>query len=663
MAGAGLIIWLALSANPRQQLRHEIEEALDRGAIGGLTEPQHSHFAQVLEWWAQAAGIEDRILLDRPFKANALNVFSIESPIAGLAEVEPGNAIYDPYADAIFVSKELFDPSSVVHLYGNISIQRHEDQPPRTSGYLLFVFLHELGHRLLHQHPTKGLTVDQLEDQADNFAIEVILRAYEGRVPEAARPSYSAPYSGPRAPVDSNIRPQRVFPDLAGSLRATTDILLHTETTFSPYFQDDAHATFVERAEGMVSALLNVAEGASDRGYVGLAQDHLARIRETLERPLVEIHSPDPITAAGLLDDRLVMFAAPVGGESPGREYGLSLAAIETLLCHALPGTSQLGPRPTPGPLAKGSFSTWFASVVSADGVGSPYITTQEGWHQRSGNSWTKRDTPEGAWTRHDGHLLVLAADEPILPKLWNLYEDHQYRGAITHDELSSYLQSQQGLPRSVRADLSTLFGDQALFLANAPDVKGDRHIFGYFTVDLGSLQPINFTPLNLAFPEVGVRRLLDQEISFLKVSGAIAPYAVLLAQRAIGVGEPGAPDTVEVWRLSSSLPPERVAAHVMMASKIPGARDIGNFMWVSVPFVSANSGAPDTGLLIDVYLDSIYHFDPSAGSIETLFHPGGLRRSINADGLVAVYAEGASKLYITAPRNSEIIRGCAQNG
>ena len=644
LAVLALVAWLAMGPDPQEQQRQNLDQALATGRIGRLNEEQHRHFSEVLGWWTKAAGVEQSVLLDRPFDVNALNVYSIDSPITGLVKVKPGNAIYDPHLDAIFISLELFEPTLVVHLYAYISIQGRRDAPPRLNGYLLFLYLHELGHRVLHRPPPAGLTVGQLEDQADSFAVGVMKNAYQSYVPVAARPSYSHPYSHLSETV---VNPrQNFFSDLAGSIRSMTDVLLHTEAAVSPYFRDKAHKTFVSRASGIVAAALSEASGAGDRAFVSITREHLARVEKTSHRALVEIHTPAAITLLGFTNHELIVYATSKP-KRLGREYRVPLTEIDSLLCLD-PGTSSsVAPSPTPEPHAEDRSYTGVAQLVQTSEQGPLELHIRgDGWYRKTGGKWKKRTTPSGSWNNHDGRVWILAGERLFQPKSWGLYLNHRWRGTLEHSRIASYLQFQHNLPPSVRADLHTLHGDTAIFLVKTPELLGGERIAGYLTLDLALLRPSSYTRINVKIPGSSGRRPFENEIAFVSVANTLQPYAINLNWPVGQVPGRTAPSTIEIWRLSQTNPPERVASHPMMRSSISGA-GTDDVRWVSANYPSLIAGTSGTGLLVDVYLDSIYYFDPLTSDLKMLFHPGGLNQIVDPDGRVALYAEGARKLYV----------------
>ena len=645
LAVLALVVWLAMSSDPQEQLRQDLNRALATGRIGRLKEEQHHHYSEVLGWWAKAAGIEQSVLLDRPFDRNALNVYTIDSPIAGLAKVEPGNAIYDPHLDAIFISIELFEPTLVVHLYGYISIQGRRDDPPRLNGYLLFLYLHELGHRVLHRPPPDGLTFGQLEDQADSFAVGVMKNAYQSHVPVAARPSNSHPYSH-LGQTAFNPR-QNFFSDLAGSIHSMTDVLLHTEAAVSPYFRDKAHKTFVSRASGIVAAALSEASGASDRAFVSITREHLARVEKTAHRALVEIHAPASITLLGFTNQELIVYATSKP-KRLGREYRVPWTEIGSLLCLDSGTSSSVGPAPTPEPHAEDRSYTGVAQLVQTGEQGTLELhIPSDGWYRKTGDKWKKRTTPSGTWNSHDGRLWIFAGNRLFQPRSWELYLNHRWRGTLKHSLIANYLQFQHNLPPSVRADLHTLHGDTAILLVKMPEPFGGDRIVGYLTLDLVRLRPSSYTRINVEFLGSSGRHPFENEIAFISVANTLQPYAINLNGPVDKVPGGRAPSTIEIWRLSQTDPPERVASHPMMASSISGTGNDDDVRWVSAHYPSLMAGTSGMGLLIDVYLDSIYHFDPMTSELNMLFHPGGLNKIIDPDGRVAIYAEGARKLYV----------------
>src|SRR5205823_2412969 len=126
-------------------------------------------------------GVQGQLRLDERFSPCGLHVFSTSAGVQGLTGNPEGNGIYDRDVDAIFLDQSLFRPPQVAYLYADINVTKPRTDEPVLDGYLLFVFLHELGHRVLHRSSRRsGIEVER---EADAFAVDVMERVNWSIIP------------------------------------------------------------------------------------------------------------------------------------------------------------------------------------------------------------------------------------------------------------------------------------------------------------------------------------------------------------------------------------------------------------------------------------------------------------------------------------------------
>jgi hypothetical protein len=166
-----LCFWLVRDGRPERR----IERGIQRGEIGGLTKVETAAFRDVLGWVSLALSPKPQTVALNQGGTADLRVLTVATTGERRFGCGPGNAVYDSTLDAVLIHAGLvkgwLQPEFGVHEVFSLR---------RTS--LLFVLLHEIGHRELHGR-TRAMYGDhsaatsgsRLEAEADAYAIDKLV--------------------------------------------------------------------------------------------------------------------------------------------------------------------------------------------------------------------------------------------------------------------------------------------------------------------------------------------------------------------------------------------------------------------------------------------------------------------------------------------------------
>jgi hypothetical protein len=627
--GIGFLLWLLWTPNPRTTDRRRIESRLGDGTIGVLNSSERDFFSGILQGWAKQAGIDDQVLLDQPFKGEGLHVFSTTGAAQDLTENPAGNGLYNPRLDAIFLDEALFRTPTVAHLYADIVIRPHQADQRTFSGYLLFVFLHELGHRTLH----RSVRIDSRRDkerEADEFAAAVLQKVAWNENGGPARPDLSTPF----LLTDRTHGTTDPWVYLAGTIFETTYILMHSQGAYSPFRRGDLHPAFIERASGLVDAATVRTAGSTEDQFIHLARESITRIRQTLLQPLQEVHTAFPIGAAGFSGGDLVILESEngkLGGEHRIQIHNLQSQACGQPACVVDWNPSHSQPRQD-GPDAR------FARILSTDdsvldvsnGVGD-FRANDDHWNVLSENPSVRIPTM--------GAVHIVPEGRPS-PESWRVMSGSRVLGIIRRQFLEdSHV--------SARARETVTFSP----IAASPNkvsflVENDHRPRGVITSDVNG-KAATYTAWRTEDPELPPGPVWPEQVSLCDDSKIEEGYIALAAGTDENTRAGAIPRAIEVWRLSPRRSPERVASGPMWIDAFDGPATLDQIQWVSIPIIRVGTVREPPGLLINIHLDSVYFFDCRTRTLELVFHPGGLVHAIGPKGEVAFYAEGGYKVFV----------------
>lgn len=630
--------WLALDGSPVEARRGAVERALEAGTIGGLSAKEEAELAAELERLARAGGLLLPVALNRPFTDGALNVFTTSPAAQEVTGNGRGNALYDAVIDAIFLDLDIVRPTRVLPMYGDLQVDEFHPSEPGAWTYLEFLFLHELGHRIRHRGIFRTFDLrfggdddiqQRWEAEADDFALASLEALYTRK--RIARPSgldsdmLDLPYS--LAPGDPHV----VSADLASMVHERNLSLLFSGVPYSPFYSDRAHPTFVDRTLGLVDRSLARVTDPGVRTYVALSQEYLARLHRIGAAPLAEIHAPEPIVASAF-DERGLLLLSRAGNLLRVTREDLD----EALSC-GRPSVASVRPEFTAH--EPGALNTHFPAFVSLPGVG-PAVSTREEWLTPRDGVWRPIFTEPKVLS---GKTFVVGPDAFVLASEERL---RAFRGGREVAQASvaelAYRVYRRGSPAGVTISLAVAFRDRVYVEVRT---KADWNLAGVAALSLDKLEVLEYTPLRLDLP--WAQKLAD------RARVVVAPReqgaeCYLVDTTFVYSAAHQEPYELQVWRASSTEPPQLLATHRLVADKLGSGDEPSQwYRRASVLVMGAAWMSDHPGIAINIFMDSAYFFDLTSRELSVLFHPGGSTMEVGHGGEVAFCGRGGFKCYV----------------
>jgi len=311
-AGA-LILALALDSSPRQGRRKAIDAAIKGGRIGRLSADRSAYLQNVLAAIAHELKLNLPVVLNATDHPDALHVYTTSPDSEALTGCGRGNAVYDATEDAIFIDESLVNPVDFVNLgeetqHSN-TLTPDDITPLKT--YLIFLLLHELGHRTLHRHARAsfdvGRSIDRRRElEADQFAVSALAVSFRNQSGLTASILAKGSAYGVSTPEDTSVSDHAwlALVEMAHFISVST---MFSATPIAAIYQDAAHPSYLDRAQSIVEdALLDKNCSAKVREYFSLAREEIERARSIVNYRVVELVLPEPVydmsfNARGLL--------------------------------------------------------------------------------------------------------------------------------------------------------------------------------------------------------------------------------------------------------------------------------------------------------------------------------------------------------------------------
>lgn len=608
------LAWLAWDRSARNPW---LDTAFVQKVSAPIPAGEREELTKELSRVIRAADVTVPLNLNRPFRADALNLYITRSAVSDVTGCRPGDARYVAEPRVMLIDEGVVWPVSAAVSYGAINVESPPNGARALKIWMHFALLHELGHRKLHsgiRFRFRPVSDPVVEREADLFALDALERL-------ATTGEYD---------TDSEFSVLRVSKDLTGRDRSAARVasliqslsvtLLFGGSQFSPFHADTAHAAFVARFRPRLFEALAETTTPAARSYVLLALAYLDRVEETGQLVTAEIYTTSPIRDVAFDGADLIVTAAGLP-PSTGRAYRIAASGLRRSDGRAarvlLPNAAMVG-------------------ITSATG------------------STTHTASPR------DGIVLTGTGASAM----WQLLDGH---GSVIAERTDAAL----------RSDVNTQYaiGEQQLANCLTDVVLRDGHIDVAFTCSaeaefgrppdslfiVGELDPhdLHARSLNAVY---GPRRMDNngeaQTLLDMRVNGVRQTYV--------------ATDTVDderhARRFEIRVAPLRpgggmpIASMPLVVDWIPAGGVLHEWLRVSHPPVIGCTDEGDGLGTCTEFLDSVFAFDARARTLTTLFYPAGAKMARGPGRQRAFYAPSGHKVFVVQAANAPV-QGSAHPG
>ena len=151
IACAVIVAWLAFGKNPTEARLDRINGLIASGKIGKVEPALQERLEQQFRWLAHHAGVRDKVAVNGTIRPHQLTLIVTEPEYASLTHCGPGNAIYDPSLQTIFVDHALVWPTEIMAIgTESVNTMFTVNKVGYIVSYTNFLLAHELGHWQKH---------------------------------------------------------------------------------------------------------------------------------------------------------------------------------------------------------------------------------------------------------------------------------------------------------------------------------------------------------------------------------------------------------------------------------------------------------------------------------------------------------------------------------
>ncbi len=648
-----LLIWLYRSSAGNVLRGNDLQTQISTGLVGKLDPHFSETLTQEFQELAAASGAPlPEIVLNKYPQPNKLVVLVTSPKAEHTTGCGRGNAVYDPSLDVIFIDADALTPILNKSPYGTPLVARSIVDDPVARAYRDFLFLHELGHRVLHRSKTRiydQLTEPKsLEDEADAFAMRTMARFFKEYNPPILPPTEG----GTRFKLPMAVTGEDgAFVVLGQMVYEINQGFLFSDLRQSPYSIDRAHRRFIDRAKNLLASASRLTTKPELLSYIELAQEYCSRIAASAPMIAAEINTPGIVedvdfdqSALFLLSNDNRLFRIPYSSLNLTHDNAPASFAVslDLLIC---------------SPPLKGLFPAHDGAktLIAAEDMTRVQLWVQglgifrcnqgewkidEHWNNFHSDRWSYIEL------NHNSPGQFVAATEDRQNNEWTfeLYDRGQRIASKSSTQLAQETYN-RGLPSSCLNPSTQLTSDLQAIIVSC----GVPRRIAFCELDLKSLSPTN---CRLTESGSDAEAALDQGTLI-----TIGPndHKKLYAVQAIF--DPYAPHTTRyefrVVQLDDLAHAKTVARHDLVLEKLP--YNVSPFDWLTVshpPVVYCALVRPD-GIACSLFQDSSYFFDSSTNSLNPFFHPAGAMLRTSRSGWLVV-ANGW-KVYVLDPKHSKL--------
>ena len=641
------ILFLIFGSNRGKNRTQTIGDQIRSGNIGQLSAERRIYLAEVIKQVMLAANISPQVSINSGTELDGLHVYTVSSNVESLTGCGRGNAIYDASLDAIFIDENLVNPQDFLSLgeetdHSN-SITVNDLISQKT--YLIFILLHELGHRALHRNlqatfdTTKSASRAR-ELEADEYAVTILERTLQQ--PNSLN-SMLAAEKGPFRDAFSLATPrERAWLTIAQMVDQMSLQLMFSSTPISSLYQDFSHPSMIDRAESFLSTAFAEHEcGVTVTIYLTLATRSIERVRSLMHYQTLELVLPERIYDVAFTKDGLL-----VGPENPTHLYWLSSRDIYD---HAtgnpprvlVPATLAItgSGYPALGPADTRDYSYSYYLSTPYQGVFS--IRPWQSW-QANASFWKTSFAPA------DGQYGSAASAHPTAPQ-------PTQRMVLQGDGTVTTLCDGHPCQKRLFADIVS---------KNDPDLKSG--------LDLNTVTEDTIYMTQSAANGEDYRRIYALDANSLSVKRRIDIQRQTCGGNSFETREPvswstliaiphGSSDQVlcffiaanhdrwEAWDITTE-PASKIATGELLTSGVDpellehASSLRGNFVGQAPELLWAGGSQ----ILLNIDRDSVWLVDATGRGAQLLFHPGGfLTRMAVGHGKLAIFWRSGYKCYL----------------
>ncbi len=312
LAALILLGFLILSEAPQTRRLNAVNEVLTQ------VEVDPSRFTRLRDqvaWIVRNSDLGETAHMSQEIALDRLDVVVSDARFAEITKTGRANAIYDPELKAVFIDSYLLDPVDLpfIGTDGPTAAFSEADFGFWNTS-LSFVIAHELGHHSAGDNASaffssnwlsqKPIKVDR-EVAADAYALDTLARAYsDPDMPDVLVEQNALFFFG----LDFNdlVGAERAAGDLIGAMKAMTLMMQFSSGSYSPFYQDAAHPSFLAR----VLLALDGVSLAPDSVVLGQSPVLVEETRRQLkaaERRFLEIQAPGPIARVAAHEGRVLL--------------------------------------------------------------------------------------------------------------------------------------------------------------------------------------------------------------------------------------------------------------------------------------------------------------------------------------------------------------------
>jgi hypothetical protein len=290
LAVTSLLLWLASSeANPWRS------ERFIRSTVYNISPP--TEVSLINELLPSIAGIQQvtTLQVNKPWRPDALNVYILDKLTSPMEGWGAGGASYEPTNDVILIDRYVIWPylTKVGFASANVA-HANLDWSSADRLWLQFVFLHELGHRVLHRNVRlERQRLRQFEDEADLFAFKQMAKL----MAQSEGTEYNRPGLLSRRAIARLPEPDRGAAIIASLIQEYSISLLFSNASVSTYSTDAAHRAFVDRFKPRLLEALTTTKTRAGRTFILITIAAVDRVERSGRSVVAEFLSDYPVTA------------------------------------------------------------------------------------------------------------------------------------------------------------------------------------------------------------------------------------------------------------------------------------------------------------------------------------------------------------------------------
>jgi hypothetical protein len=639
-----LLLWLIFSTSPSKRRERELNVLIEKGELGKVDPALSKRLRLQFPWLALHAGVRQPVAINAPIDRNRLTLIVTTPRYEKVTQCGPGNALFDPSLNVIFIDQSLLWPTEV-NIIGTPSVNSMFtiDDYGYIVSYSNFILAHELGHWQKHRRAAAffyygwgdGMASLAEEEAADSSAVATIFAARAAGDEPAELRKLDALAAIGLKPAELTTREQAAGDVLGGMILMTND-LLFSSSPFSPHYANRTHPDMLARADAAIRNVEVTPPGAVLKAETSLVQAELTRFAALGHWRHREIFLPGPLTTAEVRAGFLWLGRTDI----PSIGTVKLEEQVERIPLDALTADDETATTPITPTLVKTGYSKVGEEYGFAEYFGSWVEHKFENGDPQIGLPPSRTSTdalPDHGWPDRDDHSLKLKINLWATPSyaetVWQ-WPRHNTTSAgnVTERFLADNLQRLLS-GRALSMGRLQWSGDTLVFAVVAQTSKGQTEIRLF---ELSNSAPVRLTERpEFRFSSSGI----------IDVSGATVWDGSLWVPVRIGEGEPGF--RAELWRISPS-GPKLFGTLPFLAGQSGTSldtKDVTRLVPLSPKFQSISGGRAVFGY----DHDSLSLVDEQLGKLRLLFHPAssGLQLTDLGGGHIVFWNLHARKAYI----------------